>query len=148
MEIFNCQLNQPVSLAQRRNARPSTLPYVASGGTDSSGWGKPVASAFGVEVLYNVDTTGSCFRTAPCYMARVSGDRHFTFKINGVSMDLWLDGFVSVTNAAVGGFTAQVLIPAILMEMRNTSLATQVAAALPPMLIANNWTVDWIGVEG
>jgi hypothetical protein len=107
-----------------------------------------VASAFGVEILYKVDTSGGCFRTTPCYMARVSGNRHFTFNIGGRSTDLWLDGFVSLTNAAVGSFTAQVLIPAILMEVRNTSFATQVAAALPAKLIANNWTVEWIGVEG
>jgi hypothetical protein len=148
VEVFNCQLNQPISLAERRNARPATRPYVAGGATDTSGWGKPTASAFGVEVIYPVDTTSGCFRTAPCYTARIAGDRHFTFEINGTSMDFWLDGFVSITEPTVDGFNALVLIPAILMELRNTSLAVQVAKDLAAKLVQNNWTVEWVGVEG
>ena len=32
-EVFNCQLRQPLSIAQRRNARPAKQPYIACGKT-------------------------------------------------------------------------------------------------------------------
>jgi hypothetical protein len=144
-EVLNCQLNSAISLAQRRNARPLSRPYVTSGSTGSSQWSAPRVSATGIELTYPVDTSSACFRTTPCYMARISGDRHFTFKIG----EFILDGFVSVLpdTSAPTGFQVLVLIPAILMEVNGRSSVADIAAELPAKLKDNNWTVSWIGVE-
>ena len=167
-EVLNCQLLQPLSLAQRRNARPATRPYVASGTTNhqteaspaSDKWSLLPASAFGVELQRHVDTSAACFRTAPCYTARIDGARTFpvTSPRQGATQ-LLLDGFVSVLNATVTGFDVLVLIPAILMEQGSLSLIAQVRALLPDALgqttpatptgaTRNDWRVVWIGVEG
>jgi len=169
--VLNCQLYQPLSLAQRRNARPPTRPYVACGSTNpqtetsspSDSWAllPPSATlAFGIELERHVDTTAACFRTAPCYTARISGVR--TFPVNAPRIgptQLLLDGFVSVLNASVAGFDVHVLIPNILMEQGNLSMAPQVQALLPAALgmttsdtpagaTRNDWRVVWVGVEG
>jgi hypothetical protein len=146
-EVLNCQLNSAISLAQRRNARPLTRPYITSGSTDANHWNAPIVSAFGIELLYPVDTSSACFRTTPCYMARISGDRHFTFVINGQNQEFMLDGFVSVLQATPSGFQVLVLIPAILMEISGRSVTNQIAKDLPTQLIANQWSVEWVGVE-
>lgn len=146
-EVLNCQLNSAISLAQRRNARPLMRPYVTSGSTDSSGWGAPKVSAFGIELVYPVDTASACFRTTPCYMARISGNRHFTFDINGQNVEFMLDGFVSVLQATPVSLQVLVLIPAILMEISGRSVVPLIAPAVPAGLIANKWAVEWVGVE-
>jgi hypothetical protein len=170
-EVLNCQLNAALSVAQRRNARPASRPYVASGTTNpqtesspaSDKWtvsSDPKTAAFGIELQRHVDTRGACFRTAPCYTARISGSRIFpvTSPRTGPT-DLLLDGFVSVLNATVTGFDVLVLIPAILMEQGAISLVTQVKALLPDALgqttastpknaVRNDWRVVWVGVEG
>ena len=166
-EVLNCQLAQPLSLAQRRNARPATRPYVASGTTNhqtenspaSDKWTMQAPSAFGIELQRHVDTSAACFRTAPCYTARIDGGRTFPVTLRQVPTDLLLDGFVSVLNATVTGFDVLVLIPAILMEQTSVSLIAQVRALLPDALgqkttstpagaTRNDWRVVWIGVEG
>ena len=168
-EVLNCQLAQPLSLAQRRNARPATRPYVASGTTNhqtessptTDKWSLLPVSAFGVELQRHVDTTAACFSTAPCYTARIDGTRTFpvTLRQGGQTTPLLLDGFVSVLNATVTGFDVLVLIPAILMEQGSISLVDQIRNLLPDALgettpatpagaTRNDWRVVWIGVEG
>ena len=151
-EVLNCQLNSAISVAQRRNARPATRPYVTSGSTDSSRWSAPIVSAFGIELLYSVDTSAACFRTTPCYTARISGDRHFTMRIGGQNHDFVLDGFVSVVQTAAAqptptAFQVQVLIPSTLIELDGRPVIQQVAAVLPQALKTNKWAVEWMGVE-
>ncbi len=147
-EVLNCQLNSAISLAQRRNARPLARPYVTSGSTDSSGWSISTPNAFGIEMVYPVDTSSACFRTTPCYMARILGSRHFTLTINGTTEEFLLDGFVSVLQATPVGFQVLVLIPAILMELRGRSVVQQVAKDLTAAkLKENQWAVEWVGVE-
>jgi hypothetical protein len=147
-EVLNCQLKQPLSLAQRRNARPATLPYVACGSAGADKWAAPKVSAFGIELNMKVDTTDACFRTAPCYMARVAGERQFTVTIGGRQINLLLDGFVNIMHGTVTGFDALMLIPAVLLEQSGISLSQQVAKILPKALKDNGWDLVWIGVEG
>jgi hypothetical protein len=151
-EVLNCQLNSPISLAQRRNARPATRPYITSGSTDSSGWSPPNVSTFGIELIHLVDTSTACFRATPCYTARISGDRHFKLTIGGLSSDFILDGFVSVVQTGAAqpsptGFQVQVLIPSTLLELNGKPVVELVAAVLPDALIANQWAIQWMGVE-
>jgi hypothetical protein len=102
-QVLNCELYQDLSIAERLNARPATLPYVCCG-TYQSDW-KPKLFApidpeviFGSEDLANliqgfaeglgffpwvlpiglvatVDTSLCGFINTPCYSARVAGPR-------------------------------------------------------------------------
>ncbi|MEO7141936.1 MAG: hypothetical protein ABI165_00360, partial [Bryobacteraceae bacterium] len=82
-EIKNCQLNQPLSVSQRRNARPASQPHIACGSTDpaAGGWtaipaGLAGALSFlGLEI--DVDTSAARFQITPSYSARIGGERVF-----------------------------------------------------------------------
>lgn len=146
-EVLNCQLNQPLSVAERRNARPATQPFVSAGNTAppaTNTW-SAVASPVGIKISRTIDTTAAQFRSvAPRYFANVVGDRSVTVTIDGVPNTLLIDGFVRTDNPTKGGFGLSLLIPAILID-RSLDLG-KVAAALPEAL--KQWYVVWMGVEG
>ena len=81
-EILDCKLVKALSLAQRRNARPSTQPYVFCGKVENPKWTSLAlpaeiagASAPSWKALQvKVDTAGAGFRSTPCYFARVVYD--------------------------------------------------------------------------
>ncbi|HVY92160.1 MAG TPA: hypothetical protein VHA14_05410 [Bryobacteraceae bacterium] len=143
-EVLNCQLNQPLSVAERRNARPALQPFISAGNTAAlaNTW-TATPTPLGITVSLSVDTSAAQFRSAPRYFANVVGDRSVQITINAVTSTLLLDGFVRVDSPAVTGFTMSLLIPAILID-RNLDL-TKIAAALPAAL--KNWYVVWMGVE-
>jgi hypothetical protein len=162
-EVLNCQLEQPLSLTQRRNARPPDRPYVACGGTDASGWtvkGPRDTFSFGYEVSRTVDTSAAGFRNTPRYLANVNGERRFTFTaVDGPATDVVLDGFLSVTAPAADSFFVTILIPQLFFDrLANLGpddilqqLKTQISRPLGGAGQANNgnhWQVEWIGVEG
>lgn len=102
-EVLNCELYQDLSVAERLNARPATLPYVCCG-TSELDW-QPLlfapidpAITFGSEdinklignfadglgffpfvlpigIAATVDTSACGFLNTPCYSARISGPR-------------------------------------------------------------------------
>jgi hypothetical protein len=150
-EILNCQLEQPLSVAQRRNARPPVQPYVSCGRTSAEGWNAPAAQAFGIAISRTVDTSDAHFRTRPCYMAHVRGDRHFTFTIGDQQIELMLDGFVHILEPEPDRFDIAMLIPALLLEAPGVSGAQpieQIVKQLPEKLVENGWAVEWTGIEG
>ena len=143
-EVLNCQLEQPLSLAQRRNARPAVQPYVSSGRSGVPGWSVPGnASGFGVEISRDVDTSAARFQTTPCYFAHVTGDRVFQINVGNRTITLVLDGFVNVTAATPTSFHISILIP----ESFLRNMDSIVLAQLPKLLEQNQWQVEWIGVE-
>jgi hypothetical protein len=144
-EVLNCQLNQPLSIAERRNARPATQPFISAGNTASltNTWTSSV-SPLGITIKLTVDTSAAQFRSVPRYFANVVGDRSVQVTIGGVTSTLLIDGFVRVDSPAVTGFSFSLLIPAILID-RNLDL-NKVSAALPAAL--KSWYVVWMGVEG
>jgi hypothetical protein len=153
-EVLNCQLNQPLSVAERLNARPATQPFISAGNTASiaNTW-SAAASALGITVSQNVDTSAAQFRSAPRYTANVVGDRSVQVTVSGKPQTLLIDGFVSMAPTA-SGFTLSLLIPSILID-RSLTLSA-VAAALPaalnaPLSAADStptWYIVWMGVEG
>ena len=142
-EVFNCVLKGPLSVSQRRNARPTTQPYVACGresladaeiaaqGGDSEG--------FFLQV--NADTSAAGFRTRPNYFVTVAGPR--LLESNG-------------SQFLVDGLTSLAIPP----DRPLTRLGVQFFSFLIPVLgtppsqdvviqmIRDAWHVDWIGVEG
>lgn len=145
-EVLNCRLNQPISIAQRQNARPALQPYVASGSTTEEskplGW-QAASTDFGVTATRLVDTSSAQFRTEPRYLANVVGDRNVTLKIGGAKPQLFLDGFVSLDKTKASGFILTMLIPGNLLGKLTPA---DVVAALPEAI--SGWSVEWVGVEG
>jgi hypothetical protein len=93
IEVFNCQLKQPVSVIQRRNARPAKQPYIACGKFTPSAtdWGvevfpkgaplHKVDPGLGglqfpsVRIFTQVNTSTGGFQATPEYTVRLIGDR-------------------------------------------------------------------------
>jgi hypothetical protein len=157
-QVLNCKLEQPLSLAQRRNARPAAQPYVASGTAQALDWSLPDAangaSGFGLQLVASIDTTSADYRTTPCYSAQVMGSREFSFvDAKGKKVPRLVDGFVMLLAASKTGFDFSILVPDSLLtnlppvagdpdpqsDAFRKQLLEQVAA---------QWSVDWVGVEG
>ncbi len=141
-EVLNCQLYQPISVAQRRNARPAQQPYVACGHSPADRWKIEVLSRAGIELRLQVDTTSALFRVAPCYFAHVVGERKFKFE----GVQILLDGFASISDETAQGFTFFFLIPELLLAATGLTPA-KVAKWLQEALNKQGWFVEWIGVE-
>jgi hypothetical protein len=161
--VLNCKLEAPISLAQRRNARPAARPHLASGRTalrtrpEEGGtpgidfWdvmGPAQTSGFGLGLRLRVDTSSARFRTTPGYLAHVTGSRQFTLTTPAnTNVELLLDGFLSVSDPQPDRFDLQVLVPDVLLRGRIS--ATDAAAALEESgVIDERWQVEWMGIEG
>jgi hypothetical protein len=167
-EVFDCQLNNPISTAQRRNARPPRQPYIASGESHpdlkwkfitqtSSG----IATVPGLEI--EVDTTAAGFATTPCYSAQIIGERFFSKPVNSSreieeiykrigEEQFLLDGFISIAEPNAQGFMLRTSMP-LLRFSESLELNPDGFFTLPDpdsltLLQANNWYVVWLGVEG
>jgi hypothetical protein len=125
--VRDCRLDQDISIAQRRNARPPTQPYIACGvqaPVDWEAWdpgagttvnGIDVAAA--LRILYRiagglqakVDTRSAGFRTVPGYFARIDGDRTFTIEADG-PQTVVLDGQLSIVTPTATGFEVRVIV--------------------------------------
>jgi hypothetical protein len=159
-QVLNCQLDRPLSLAQRRNAKPPEQPYVACGSAAQLDWKLPngVSSiGFGLQLVASIDTTTAGFRTPPSYSAHLLGSREFTFSVNGKTAKRLLDGFVLLVPhvEAASGFDFSLLVPDSLLTRFPENAADpdpqkdpKFAEQLIKQIGANNWRVDWIGVEG
>lgn len=158
-EILNCKLNQPLSVAQRRNAKPSPQPFIFAGRTEKNlQWDARVRN-FAIEVSARVDAAAAHFRTPPRYFANVIGPREVKLVIDvGQEITLIIDGFERIYSLSDElspgfketdaddriGFRFSLFIPAMLMDLRTVTL-DKVAAALKPAL--KDWYVEWMGVE-
>jgi hypothetical protein len=157
-QVLNCKLERPLSLAQRRNAKPAAQPYVASGTADKPAWTAPDAgggaSGFGVQLVAVVDTAPAAFRTTPCYSAQVMGSREFSFNVDGQRVARLLDGFVMLLAADKSGFRFSLLVPDSLLSKLPASAQDPDPQAEPTFKtqlldqVKAKWSIDWIGVEG
>jgi hypothetical protein len=93
IEVLNCKLVGPASVAQRREAGVSRLPYVACGEVSPADWrpwngylpqtggtlerllGSGVVDGLLFVLLADIDTSVAGFQTVPCYSAQVVGPR-------------------------------------------------------------------------
>jgi len=148
VEVFNCQLRQPISTAQRRDARPPKSPYIASGLALSrelnwQPWGGPNATvnAFGFTIGFpyraTVITQAAQFQANPIYIARLAGTR----VDNTGSPSLLTDGIINIPPAGVSPSSFEIeLFPVTAPLGPNQGDS---APAPPP-----TWDVAWLGVEG
>jgi hypothetical protein len=150
-QIKNCQLYQPLSTAQRRNARQSTRPRIVC---DSAG---PAALKWSLDTITtstggptgwgmhtNVDTSSARFQTTPCYSAYIMGDRLFPAPAG--ALPFVLDGWVNISNPGPQGFTLQLVMPSLDDGIINPPAFFN-ATDVNSILAGNAWTVVWLAVE-
>jgi hypothetical protein len=141
--IRNCQLSRPLSLAERRYARPSQQPYIAAGQTMLGGtdWHELSIQNQTAGVFTQVDSSAAGFRTTPAYVAHIVGDRFLQFQTG-----VLLAAFAAVVDAKPDQFTLQVLLPDFGQNAGvNQPLPSQFEDAVKNEL---KWYVVWMGIEG
>jgi hypothetical protein len=160
VQIFNCQLNQPVSTVPRRNARPAKQPRVACGTYIPTSWtGSPIPPpttppSTPPSVTVTLPTSGptfpaitlstqvvvpsGVFQATPSYKARLTGNILQTDTSPG---NWWIeDGLISISNSTPSGFLATVY-PVIV---------TVVSPAAGSVTISSttwNFQITWMGIE-
>jgi hypothetical protein len=149
IQVRDCRLAARVSLADRREAKPSDQPYLTAGSTKggSTTWqwwpqGSAVSEAQGV--MTTVDTSLAAFQGDPRYFAHVIGTREIVEK-------KWvLEGFARVHKATSTGFQLVLLLPRGLPSVFGWAFNPAAAfnqATLDSMSGAWGWHVVWMGVE-
>jgi hypothetical protein len=163
-QVLNCQLERPLSVAQRRNARPAEQPYVACGRALSYGaapdlaWALPSGPSslgIGLQLRASVTTSEAGFRTTPCYTAHLVGGRSFSFTVGSQTVQRLLDGFVTLLSATPSGFDFSLLVPDTLLARQPATptdpdprTAPNFELQLKTQIASNEWRVEWMGVEG
>jgi hypothetical protein len=151
VEIFNCQLRQPVSTAQQRSARPPKAPYIASGFVKQPNWtqepGGSALTTLGFTVgspwSVTINTRSAGFQANPTYIARLVGTRVFNIPAAAgavASSSILQDAIINIPSSSVGpdGFLLEIFPVAAFLNNSsgNTSNAPSPA-----------WDVAWLGVE-
>ncbi|MCU0526262.1 MAG: hypothetical protein MUF72_15705 [Elainella sp. Prado103] len=159
--VLNCQLNQPVSLTPRRNARSAQQPYIFAGSTPAGNtawevWAEPLSENhpepvfLGVKTI--VDTSHARFHLTPRYLAHVGGARFI--KRDQPNFFPPVDGFVHVSDSSPNHFVLQVLLP---FDLRSNNHVLNPQTLFEPANVNNTlkalqshlqWHVVWLGVEG
>ena len=156
IEVFNCQLKQPVSTVQRRNARPTNQPRIACGavtpqwqiqafGTATIPISVPLHSGVALptaRIFADIDTTSGAFGATPAYNARLSGER-----INSdAGRDFWiLDALIDIAQSPAPtptSFRIEVF-PVILTLVSGPNPRT----VNVDQNLLQGWQVNWMGVE-
>jgi len=148
IEVFNCQLRQPVSTAQRRDARPPKSPYIASGLAKANDlnwtpWGGPntTVNAFDFTIGFpyraTVITSAAKFQASPTYIARLVGSR----VDNSNSPSILTDGIINIPPSGVTSTSFQIELFPVLATLGNFTGSS-------PNVQKPTWDVAWLGVEG
>jgi hypothetical protein len=150
--VLNCELAAPLSLDQRRSARPHQQPMVAAGATGrgSTGWqlwtvaGPEGSQVAGVRV--DVETSAARFGVTPHYQAQLRGLR--TKEL--LERESVLDGMTLVSGASRHGFSFHVLMPADMQTIGGVPVNPSFGALTGEVLefARDEWWVEWVGVEG
>jgi hypothetical protein len=156
IEVFNCQLKQPVSIAQRKNARPSRQPYIAAGEYTPAWASEFIGSATKAEVDLSlrqasfppvvfsavVDTKSGGFQAVPDYTARLIGER--VGHDQQTPPNFWIqEGLIEIVDTKRDSFRLKFhpsIWPVFVSEPTPSPL--EVTAAL-----FAGWRISWIGIE-
>jgi hypothetical protein len=151
VEILNCRIHS-VSIAQRRNAKPSNHPFVFASEAEVEWTIEPSAqSPFGIRLHPSkpVDTRAAGFRTSPSYFVHLSGAQSIELVRGASKVTMAIDGFVEVFAVQQESFELAVSIPNALFQGTSVN-AGEVRKALEALVKANelSWRIGWLGVEG
>lgn len=162
VEIFNCQLKQPVSTVPRRNARPPKQPRVACGTftPSSQQWqAQALGTAtlpikvtpaflgsglnfFAAEIYADVDTSSGLFQATPSYNARLSGQR---INSDNAGNSWILDGLIDVAQSPAptpSSFRIEIFPVIATIQSGTTGSTLNVDSTL-----FQGWQIDWMGIE-
>jgi hypothetical protein len=146
-EVLDCRLNRALSTAQRLDARPHNIPYVACGTSGGAAWQADTEQPGVLRLFQEVDTSVAGFRARPSYQAHAAGERLVAIG----ETTILLEGFTHVTDIRADGFTLHYLVPLALVRafLGDTTGGEVSEEALKILLevIQESWTVEWIGVE-
>jgi hypothetical protein len=136
VEVLNCKLNQRISVAQRRDARPGVHPFVYAA-TAVPTWQK-TGGPFGFEIGTRIDTSAAGFRTVPGYFADMADEPSIVFNNKTIRLDV----LVSIANPDVAAFDVFLLIPNLPLKAAGLDPANvETALGIP------HWKIEWMGVE-
>jgi hypothetical protein len=146
ISVKNCQL-ETLSIAPRRDVRLERLPYIAcgrtpEGETEWAPWEAEIATGteaktVGLGVWVRVDTSGARFASAPCYTARVVGERVFP----GETPSLVIDAVTIIDSDATSTqFNFRVYLFGAPFEPEDARRLST--------FLRDKWLVEWMGVEG
>lgn len=149
--ILNCQLSRPLSLTERRYARPCQQPYIGAGQTEAGRTNWQVwldSKAQPIGVFTSVDTSSALFRTTPTYMAHIVGER---ILVQGPKSTV-LVAFAGLVDATPDRFTLQVFFPRFGKTAPNVNPNQLFQSSGPQGILGVvqqlNWQVVWMGTEG
>ncbi len=158
VEIFNCQLKQPVSTAQRRNARPPKQPRIACGTAshlpwqvtrlDQSQWPFSTLDAglafVPAKFTTQVDTTSGGFAATPCYSARLIGLREIHDPTSG---NIWIqDALIDIPDPVQPNRFTLEAFP-VIVNFATSDASTDNTVVVNAQSF-DSWQVAWIGIEG
>jgi hypothetical protein len=142
-EVFNCVLKSPLSVSQRRNAKPPTQPHVTCGRASLADATFVTSDGEAEVFLFTlaVDTASAGFRTRPSYFTTVAGSRLIQ---------------VGASSVLVAGLTSFIIPPdraLTRLDVQFVGFVFGVSGSSPAISDVTNavretWHVDWIGVEG
>jgi hypothetical protein len=154
IQVFNCQLKQPISTIQRRNARPAKQPRIGCGIQPGGNWSQPNSAGAGTASEANgitfsgnyyqlsVQTASAGFQSTPFYTARLVGTRQFmTAAVTGtVSSPFIADALINIlsdSTLTAQGFTIQIFP----FYAGGTPQTSDITTAV------QTWAVGWMGIE-
>jgi hypothetical protein len=173
-EVLNCQLNSDLSIAERRDVRPSRLPYVICGEETPTQWdvltlspvdGQPsTASTTGQFVspfiapnglTATIKTSAAGFQINPVYNARIAGPRVRTIPTDdGVDVTGVIDALINIREGSVGAteFTIDVMLLVQPFAQFFDGSAPWRGSMTPAeraafLAMFKDWRVVWMGVE-
>lgn len=110
IQVRNCQLAQDVSGRERRDAVPSSQPYVAAGRTEvgATVWRLWPNDSAALGVATTVTTSGAGFQSTPHYQAHVVGERMFQAAAGAEAF--LIDGYAQVAQTTASSFDVRIIL--------------------------------------
>lgn len=153
IEVLDCNLRQQISLAQRRDARPSCQPYIACGEAPIVAWSErtkaslPPTSEFppftaSYFLVAEVDTAAAGFATTPSYSVRLQSER-LRVEDNEVQFFI-LDAPPQVSDPRPDSFRLSLTV---FLTVLNPGIFEGPNPPNAPEDLLEGWTAVWMGVE-
>jgi len=154
-QVLNCQLYQPITLSQRRNAKPGVHPYIFSAQAalpyvkdtlnfQHTQFGIQLKNLKENKVSFPIDTSAAGFRTSPCYFANLIGER--TLDLTASAGPVTVEPLLGISAPDLAEFQLSLSIPAGLL---GATPLDALAARLNDLQDQGKlgWSIEWLGVE-
>ncbi|HEV7475353.1 MAG TPA: hypothetical protein VGN90_14965 [Pyrinomonadaceae bacterium] len=173
-EVLNCQLNSDLSVAERRDVRPSRLPYIVCGEETPTAWevltfaviepatgDSPTSTPFAnpfvapVGLTATIKTADAGFQINPVYNARIAGSRRFSVGKDDGVINMVVDELLNIREESVTAtqFTVDVMLLVQPFFSVFGSLGPSLRGPMTSedkvrfLAMFKDWRVVWMGVE-